>query len=112
MLPDEILQGLADNLNISKVIAFLHELSSKAKNNVAAKKQLLSSLDFLGLIDVNFFDRKTNLDENYINAQIELRFKYRQEKNFAKADEVRNGLLTKGIILEDIAKDKTIWKIQ
>lgn len=112
VLPDEILQGLADNLNISKVIAFLHELSSKAKNNVAAKKQLLSSLDFLGLIDVNFFDRKTNLDENYINAQIELRFKYRQEKNFAKADEVRNGLLTKGIILEDIAKDKTIWKIQ
>ena len=111
VLSDEILQALADNLNISKVIAFLHELSRSAKNDIAIKKQLLASLDFLGLIDVTFFDKKSDIDEAYINSKIELRLKYRQEKNFVKADEVRNHLLAQGIVLEDIAKDKTVWKI-
>jgi cysteinyl-tRNA synthetase len=39
-----------------------------------------------------------------------LRIKFKQEKNFAKADEIRQNMLAQGVVLEDIAKDKTIWK--
>ena len=111
-LPDSILQCLEDDLNISKAAALLHELVKEAKTNIKAKDQLAASLDFLGLADVNFFDKKTaDVDENYIQQQIDLRHKAKQERDFAKADEIRKSLLAQGIILEDISKDKTIWKI-
>ncbi len=113
-LPLAILECLADDLNISKAIALIHEMVKEIKtsNDLKLKKELAATLDFLGLIDVKFFNKKTKLgdvDEDYINIQIELRLKAKQEKNFQKADEIRNELLSKNIILEDVGRDKTIW---
>lgn len=113
-LPLAILECLADDLNISKTIALLHEMVKEIKvsNDLKLKKELAAALDFLGLIDVKFFNKKPQLetiDEDYINIQIELRLKAKQEKNFQKADEIRNELLSKNIILEDIGRDKTLW---
>ena len=119
-LPPEVLIALADDLNFAKVSAFLHDLSKQIKScdNLQLKNQLRAkmakSLDFLGFYSEEFFAEKkmTNLDEFYIEEQIQLRLQFKQEKNYAKADEVRNNLLAQGIILEDIAGGKTIWKMQ
>ena len=110
--PQELLEFLADDLNISKTIAFLHDLVKEIKisGDLILKEKLAASLDLLGLIDITFFDNKKTFDENYINSQIELRLKYKQEKDFVKADEIRKNLLEIGISLEDAGKDKTIWK--
>jgi cysteinyl-tRNA synthetase len=120
ILPQEILIALADDLNFSKVSAFLHELTKQIKScenqelKNQLKAQMAKSLDFLGFKSDDFFNKPDaiNFDENYIEEQIALRTKLKQEKNYALADEVRNNLLSKGIILEDVAGSKTIWKIQ
>lgn len=112
----QVIEYLADDLNVSKVIAFLHEIIKEIKlnNNQKEKIEFAQTLDFLGLLDVDFFTKKSDtskIDEAHINAQIELRIKAKQEKDFAKADEIRKTLAAQGIVLEDVAKDKTLWKI-
>ncbi len=147
-IPEIVISYLADDLNISKVNAYLHELVKKIKNSndLNLKKDFLNTLDFIGLIDEKLIKEKQKnnphvstykteisakqnenytafsysqevkdknnieIDQNYINSQIELRLKYKKEKNFQKADEIREDLLQKGIILEDISGQKTIWK--
>ena len=110
---DEILQCLSDDLNISKATALLHEMVKKvrAENLQKDKEELAAALDFLGLADEKFFEKKSVLDENYIQLQIDLRLKMKAEKNFAKADEIRKDLLAQGVVLEDVSKEKTIWKL-
>jgi len=51
----------------------------------------------------------STLDEKWINTQIEARATAKKEKDFAKADRIRNELLGHGIILEDSATGTT-WR--
>lgn len=111
----QILIHLADDLNIAKVSSLLHEKVKEIKiaGSKNSKHELVEALDFLGLGDVDFFKKEIKLeeiDEVFIESQIALRQKFKQEKNFVKADEIRKNLLSFGIMLEDVAKDKTIWK--
>jgi cysteinyl-tRNA synthetase len=110
----QVLEFLSDDLNISKVTAFLHEMVKevKATNSPELKNEFLANLDFLGFFDASFLDEKksTNeIDESYINSKIELRAKAKAEKNFARADEIRNELLAQGIVIED-KKEGVTWK--
>lgn len=107
-VPSIILTHLAEDLNMSKVIAELHQMSKKGE-----KAELAATLDFLGLYDPNFLSRKVknlSVDESFINEQIALRLIAKQEKNFAEADRIRKSLLEKGVSLEDVSGGKTIWK--
>ena len=54
---------------------------------------------------------RLNLSEEEILKLIEDRNVARKEKNWKKADEIRNDLLSKGILLEDTPSG-TIWKIK
>ena len=112
--PQEILDCLCDDLNLSKTLATLHEMAKKIKSQESQKLSgdFVSALSFLGLLDFNYENSSKNLnevDEDFINSQIALRLKFKQEKNFAKADEIRKDLLSKGFVLED-QKDQTFWK--
>ncbi len=53
----------------------------------------------------------TGLSEKEIEALIEERAQARKEKNFARADEIRDTLKDKGVILEDGPKGAT-WKVK
>ena len=106
--PSSILAHLADDLNMSKVIAELHQMAKKGE-----KEELAATLDFLGLYDAKFLSREVknfSVDESFISEQIALRLFAKQEKNFAEADKIRKSLLEKGISLEDVSGGKTIWK--
>ena len=109
-----VLTCLADDLNISKAIALLHDFAKKIKNNNSSqdRKEFAKSLNLLGFIDREFGDSQENSDvnESEIEGLINQRITAKQNKDFALADKIRNDLLSQGIILEDIAKDKTIWK--
>ena len=52
----------------------------------------------------------SDVDLAEINEQISLRLKAKQDKNFQLADEIRKNMLAKGILLEDVLKNETIWK--
>ncbi len=108
----EVMQELANDLNVAKTFALLHEKVKeiKASNDENLKQQFLQVLDFLGLFDANFLDKKSlgDVDEAYINSQIELRVKAKLEKNWALSDQIRDDLLKMGITLKD-SKDGTSW---
>lgn len=108
-VPQVILGYLAEDLNMAKVIAELHLMAKKGKNS-----ELAATLDFLGLFDANLLQNEVKnpeVDENFIEEQIALRLKAKQEKNYAEADRIRKSLLERGIALEDVAGGKTIWNV-
>ena len=117
-LNEEILQPLYDDINTPGYIANLHKLYEKAiKGNDEDKQIFNSACNFIGLLDetkedwLNFKKIKVNISEEEILNKIELRNKARNNKNYKEADNIRDYLLDKGVLIED--KDgKTIWKFK
>ncbi len=118
LIPDEVLLPLYDDLNTPKYIANLHKLFDKSQNgNIADKEIFVSACNFIGLLLqnkkewINFKEKKSDVDVNYIKNKIKQRNKARDDKNYELADEIRDDLLEKGVQIED--KDgKTSWKFK
>lgn len=111
-LISEVVNELSNDLNVSKTFALLHEKVKeiKSSDDENLKQQFLQTLDFLGLFDSEFLNKRSvaDVDEFYINSQIELRIKAKQEKNWALSDKIRDDLLKMGIVLKD-SKEGTSW---
>jgi cysteinyl-tRNA synthetase len=118
---DEFLACLCDDLNTPAAMARLHELARLAnKGDQAAAIALKSSAALLGLLrqggdawakdagSVSGGDDK-RLDNAAIDAEIAERNAARAERDFAKADAIRDALADAGIILED-GQDGTSWR--
>ena len=69
------------------------------------KKMIQDLCEILGLIT----EKKVELLDADIENLIQERQDARKAKNFARADEIRNELLEKGIILED-TREGVKWK--
>src|SRR5210317_323459 len=81
------------------------------------KKIFNSACNFIGLLHetkeewLNFKKVKVEISDAEIEKKIELRNKARAEKNYKEADNIRDYLLDKGVLIED--KDgKTSWKLK
>ncbi|MDA8612893.1 cysteine--tRNA ligase [Candidatus Pelagibacter bacterium] len=117
-LEDEIIQPLFDDINTPGYIANLHKLYDKANKGNDADKQIFNSAcNFIGLLQetkeewLDYKKGKIDISETEIENKIELRNKARADKNYAEADNIRDYLLDKGVLIED--KDgKTIWKFK
>ena len=57
------------------------------------------------------FDRSNTFDDKEINKMIESRNKFREEKNYQKADLIRDQLLEKGIEILDSKEGTNYRKI-
>ena len=117
-LSEEILQPLYDDINTPGYIANLHKLYDKAaKGKEIDKKIFNTACNFIGLLNetkdmwLSYKKKKMNITETEIESKIDLRNKARENKNYEEADNIRNFLLDKGVLIED--KDgKTIWKLK
>jgi cysteinyl-tRNA synthetase len=117
-LEDEIIQPLYDDINTPGYIANLHKLYDKANKGNDIDKQIFNSAcNFIGLLQetkeewLDYKKGKIDISETEIENKIELRNKARADKNYADADNIRDYLLDKGVLIED--KDgKTIWKFK
>jgi cysteinyl-tRNA synthetase len=117
-LEDEIIQPLYDDINTPGYIANLHKLYDKANKGSDTDKQIFNSAcNFIGLLQetkeewLDYKKGKIDISETEIENKIELRNKARADKNYAEADNIRDYLLDKGVLIED--KDgKTIWKFK
>jgi cysteinyl-tRNA synthetase len=115
---DEIIQPLYDDINTPGYIANLHKLYEKANKGNDEDKQIFNSAcNFIGLLQetkeewLNYKKDKADISEEEIESKIELRNKARADKDYKEADNIRNYLLDKGVLIED--KDgKTIWKFK
>lgn len=86
--------------------ANLHATEDSSKTFVTAlKEEIVMLSDICGLI----VDKKEEMLDTEIEALIQERQDARKAKNFARADEIRDTLLEKGIILED-TREGVKWK--
>lgn len=118
----ESLVGLLDDLNTPLAISHLHgclgSLNEAADegSKTAAKTNLLSSAEMLGLLQQNPEDwfrwapaGAAEIDEAEIEALIEKRTQARAEKDFAESDRIRDELAEAGVVLED-GSGGTTWR--
>jgi cysteinyl-tRNA synthetase len=117
-LDHEIIQPLYDDINTPGYIANLHKLYDKANKGSDENKHIFNSAcNFIGLLQeteeewLNYKKGKVDISEEEIQNKVELRNKARADKNYQEADNIRDYLLDKGVLIED--KDgKTIWKFK
>ena len=114
-------EALEDDFNTSKALKILQKISqdlNSTRENKGAKEILSNTLKFLGNIIGIFNDASQDyfqygLDQKISNKDIEImiaeRNQARLNKDFKKADLIREKLFSLNIILEDDG-DKTIWK--
>mgnify|MGYP003260292518 CR=1 FL=1 len=107
--------AMEDDFNTADAIAAIFDLvkfansNSSSANTTAYLKALVDRIvklsDVLGLKVVK---EEEMLDEK-IDALIEERQQARKDRNFARADEIRDLLIEKGIVLED-TREGVRWK--
>ena len=109
------ISSLKDDFNtpkaISQIQAYAKTLEKKIEiEKFGTLKLILNSLGLLIDNEDNYFKfGELTLSDNEIERLIEERNQARNNKDFVTADNIREELLDKGIVLEDLDK-KTIWK--
>jgi cysteinyl-tRNA synthetase len=108
--------GMDDDLNTSIALAAIHNLSREVNTALARKKvreenktELLDLLvRFDSVLNVLGDNMKEMLDSE-VQAMLDERQEARHRRDFARGDEIRIELASRGIILED-TKDGVRWK--
>ena len=118
LIPDDDLIPLYDDLNTPGYISNIHKLYDKAAKGSDKDKEIFTTAcNFIGLLTEpkskwqEFKKNILEISEEEILQKIKDRNTARDNKNYQLADEIRNELLDKGILIED-KDDKTTWKIK
>ena len=108
-------KAMEDDFNTADAIAAIFELVKFANTTADGESskaylqgllaQIVKLTDVLGLI----VEEKSELLDADIEALIQERQEARKARNFARADEIRDELLEKGILLED-TREGVKWK--
>lgn len=108
-------EAMDDDFNTADALSAIFELVKFVNTNTnensskaflaTLKEEVVMLSDICGLI----VDKKEELLDGDIEALIQERQDARKAKNFARADEIRDELLAKGIVLED-TREGVKWK--
>ena len=108
--------GLSDDLNISVALRALFDMIREVNSLIAEEKifsqdaeNLRGFIHSLGSVLAVLPEEKEELLPADIMRKIEERENARKEKNYTRADAIRDELLEHGIVLED-TKDGVRWK--
>jgi cysteinyl-tRNA synthetase len=113
-------KALLDDINTPVAISELYRLA-KAVNQADGVEQLSLMQELKGLADIlgllqqdpeqwfTLARGDNQLTADQIEAQIEARQQAKQDKDFAKADQIRQQLLDAGVVLED-SREGTQWR--
>ncbi|NOQ77457.1 MAG: class I tRNA ligase family protein, partial [Methylococcaceae bacterium] len=116
-------EAMDDDFNTAEALAVLFDLArelNKVKSDVVRAGMLAGTLKVLaGVLGIlqgepeEFLkggDVAGGLSEDEINQQIQARVDAKNNKDWAKADEIRDQLKEQGIIVEDIAGGTSSWR--
>ncbi|WGL17318.1 cysteine--tRNA ligase [Microbulbifer bruguierae] len=112
--------ALFDDLNSPIAISELHQLARELNKASDADKpglkgQLLAAGEMLGVLRMDpeaWFKQSRGgeeISEDEIETLIAERHQSKKDKNFARADEIRDELKAKGVVLED-SREGTKWR--
>ena len=114
----EFSEVVDNDLNISGGLGvffdFIHKINSMITDNQISKNDAADILTALKLIDrvfgfIFFEDEVDDPDKDRIDKLVEERIQAKKNRDFSRADEIRELLKNEGVILED-TKDGTRWK--
>ena len=107
--------AMDDDFNTADAVSAIFELVKLANSTADASstksyvscllKEIEQLCDVLGIIT----ERKTEVLDSEIEEMIAARQQARKDRNFARADEIRDELTAKGIVLED-TREGVKWK--
>ena len=108
--------GMDDDLNTSVALAAVHELTREVNTALARrvlradnKREIIAAIERIdSVLNVIGRPQREMLNEE-IQKLIDERQEARHRRDFARADEIRNQLAERGIVLED-TKDGVRWK--
>ena len=100
---------LEDDLNTANAISVLYDVL-KSDCNDYTKYTLIKDFDEVLSLDLTKNEKK-DVDEEYIKAKIEERNTAKMNKDYELADNIREELLQKGIILKD-TREGTIYEVK
>jgi len=112
----KIKDALDDDFNSPKAISIIFELINqlnKGTNNDLAN-EIYSVLKAIGLMAIpqeEFFTKSSTIDHYHIEKLIQQRAQAKFQKDYQKADELRNEIDSLGVVLEDTANG-TVWRIK
>ena len=118
--PEGVMAALCDDLNTPEALAAMHQLAGNiyrtedSEARIALRRELLAGGWLLGILTRPpsvYFQSGGDVDPAEIEALIEQRNLARREGNFARADEIRDALINRGIELED-TREGTRWKVR
>lgn len=107
--------AICSDLNTSSAITVVYDVLRSDINDMT-KLELIKSFDevlSLDLLRLHGDDKESSVDselKEYILAKIEERKAAKKEKDFAKADAIRDELAAKGIQIKD-TREGTVWEI-
>ena len=114
----EFVDSMNDDLNTPEALSTLFRLAKliNSSTDVQDRTKYSSTMKELGMVlgllndspDL-FFQYGARLSDEEIEAQIKERNDAREAKDFQKADQIRDDLEAKGILLDD-SSDGTTWK--
>ena len=117
-LETEVIESLLEDLNTPGFIAKIHELYNVAKKgDEKSKKNFNSACRLIGLFNQSkdewdkFKRSDSKISEEFILNKINERLNAKNNGNYKLADQIRDELLKKDVVIED-QKDKTIWKFK
>jgi len=101
--------ALSNDLNTASMITVIYDLLKDEELNDKTKKELINNFDKVLSLDL-LKEEEKNIDsdlEEYINTKIAERVEAKKNKDFAKADSIRDELLEKGVKLIDSREGTT-----
>lgn len=105
-------EALENDLNTSTCITILYDVLKDKELNDMTKRELVKSFDEVLSLDL-LKDNISDIDkefEEYINNMIKKREEYKKNKEYDKADIIREELKSRGVIIKD-TREGTIFEI-
>ena len=116
--PEEVLTALADDLNTPRALSAMHGLARAINRESDLQKvrdlhrNLVRGSELLGVLSKSsseYFQTDDSLDTAKIDELISLRKEARANKDFSRADEIRDQLVAMNIVIED-SRNGTTWR--
>ncbi|MDD7403319.1 MAG: cysteine--tRNA ligase [Butyribacter sp.] len=109
---EAFVQAIGNDINTSQALTVVYDVL-KADMNDASKFALIEQFDQVLSLDLTLEKQEDTVDEDlaaYVEEKIAQRKAARKEKDFAKADAIRQELLDKGIEIKD-TREGTTWNL-
>ena len=102
--------SLENDLNTANAISVLYDVIKDTNLNGKTKIELIKLFDSVLSLDLL---KKDEIDDElaaYVEEQIKLRIEAKKNKDYVLADQIRNKLLEKNIVLKD-TREGTVWEL-